>query len=70
MIINIKNIGRPKKSYDLISKKVFLERKVWEDLSLLAHKHSKLSSRQVSMASLIRIAVDGLLSTYNSGRSA
>ena len=50
-------LGRPKRSQQYVSKKVFLEQKDWEFLGREAHKLSKITGQQISMAHLIRMAV-------------
>lgn len=50
-------MGRPKKSVNYVSKKVFLESKDWEFLGREAHKLSRITGQQISMAHLIRMAV-------------
>ena len=50
-------LGRPKRSKHYISKKVFLEQHDWEFLGREAHKLSRITGQQISMAHLIRMAV-------------
>ena len=50
--------GRPKRSVQYVSKKVFFEQKDWEFLSREAHNLSKITGQHISMAHLIRMAVN------------
>ena len=50
--------GRPKKSTNFISKKVFLETSTWEFLGREANNLSRLTGQQISMAQLIRMSVN------------
>jgi hypothetical protein len=50
--------GRPKKSTNFISKKVFLETSIWEFLGREANNLSRLTGQQISMAQLIRMSVN------------
>jgi len=49
--------GRPKKSVNYISKKVFLESSTWEFLGREANKLSRITGQQISMAQLIRMSI-------------
>jgi len=59
-------LGRPKKSVNYVSKKIFLERKDWEFLGREAHKLSRITGQQISMAHLIRMAVSQQFKSRNS----
>ena len=61
-----KQIGRPKKSKQYVSKKVFLEQQDWEFLGREAHKLSRITGQQISMAHLIRMAVSQQFKSRNS----
>ena len=50
--------GRPKRSVQYVSKKVFFEQKDWEFLSREAHNRSIDTGEHISMAHLIRTAVN------------
>ena len=50
--------GRPKKSTNFISKKVFLETSTWEFLGREANNLSRLTGQQISMAQLIRMSIN------------
>ena len=50
--------GRPKKSTNFISKKVFLETSTWEFLGRVANNLSRLTGHQISMAQLIRMSIN------------
>ena len=50
--------GRPKKSTNFISKKVFLETSTWDFLGREANNLSRLTGQQISMAQLIRMSVN------------
>ena len=53
--------GRPKRSVQYVSKKVFFEQKDWDFLSREAHYLSKITGQHISMAYLIRTAVNDLI---------
>ena len=59
MLVKEKNqvMGRPKRSINYVSKKVFLEQSDWEFLGREAHKLSRITGQQISMAQLIRMAI-------------
>ena len=59
MLVKEKNqvMGRPKRSVNYVSKKVFLEQSDWEFLSRKAHNLSRITGQQISMAHLIRMAI-------------
>ena len=50
--------GRPKKSTNFISKKVFLETSTWDFLGREANNLSRLTGQQISMAQLIRMSIN------------
>jgi len=50
--------GRPKKSKQFVSKKVFLESDTWDFLGREANNLSRLTGQQISMAQLIRMSVN------------
>jgi hypothetical protein len=58
-------MGRPKKSINYVSKKVFLEQSDWEFLGREAHKLSRITGQQISMAHLIRMAVTNQFKNQN-----
>lgn len=58
-------MGRPKKSINYVSKKVFLEQADWEFLGREAHKLSRITGQQISMAQLIRMAVTNQFKNRN-----
>lgn len=58
--------GRPKRSQQYVSKKVFLEQKDWEFLGREAHKLSRITGQQISMAHLIRMAISKQFKSRNS----
>lgn len=58
-------LGRPKRSQQYVSKKVFLEQKDWEFLGREAHKLSRITGQQISMAHLIRMAVTNHFKNQN-----
>jgi hypothetical protein len=59
-------LGRPKRSQQYVSKKVFLEQKDWEFLGREAHKLSRITGQQISMAHLIRMSVSQQFKSRNS----
>ncbi len=60
-----RQIGRPKRSKQYVSKKVFLEKHDWEFLGREAHKLSRITGQQISMAHLIRMAVSNQFKNKN-----
>ncbi|MDC0134508.1 hypothetical protein OAI36_00475 [Alphaproteobacteria bacterium] len=50
--------GRPKKSTNFISKKVFLETSTWDFLGREANNLSRLTGQHISMAQLIRMSIN------------
>ena len=67
MLVKEKNqvMGRPKRSINYVSKKVFLEQSDWEFLGREAHKLSRITGQQISMAHLIRMAVTNQFKNQN-----